>query len=125
MSDTTPQQPSKLNGQYHSIKGTVVEVIGNLFGWASWTQSGKEEHAAGEAEITAAQAEAFAEGTIDRIVGRKDAIVGAIAGDKAQQIAGMCLLQSNLVRSTNFWICEIGNAQHDKGKAEAEANAPA
>ncbi|KAF8593949.1 hypothetical protein BDV93DRAFT_453915, partial [Ceratobasidium sp. AG-I] len=96
---------SKVSGQYHSLKGTFVEVIGNLFGWTSWTQSGKEEHAAGEAEITAAQAEAYAEGTIDRVVGRKDAIVGAVVGDETQQIAG--------------------NVQHDKGKAQAEANAPA
>ncbi|CUA74799.1 hypothetical protein RSOLAG22IIIB_11493 [Rhizoctonia solani] len=106
MSDTTTQQqPSKFNGQFHSIKGTLVEVIGNLFGWTSWTESGRKEHEAGEAETTAAQAQAFAEGTVDRIVGRKDAIVGAIVGDEAQQIAG--------------------NVQHDKGKAKAEANAPA
>ncbi|KAH7337321.1 hypothetical protein B0J17DRAFT_667113, partial [Rhizoctonia solani] len=67
MSDTTAQQPSKVNGQFHSIKGTLVEVVGNLFGWTSWTESGRKEHEAGEAEITAAQAQAFAEGTIDRV----------------------------------------------------------
>ncbi|KDN35160.1 hypothetical protein RSAG8_11805, partial [Rhizoctonia solani AG-8 WAC10335] len=105
MSDTTTQQPNKLNGQVHSIKGTLVEVIGNLFGWTSWIESGRKEHEAGEAEITAAQAQAFAEGTIDRVAGRKNAIVGAIVGDEAQQNAG--------------------NVQHDKGKAQAEANAPA
>ncbi|CAE6445179.1 unnamed protein product [Rhizoctonia solani] len=69
------------------------------------TDSGRKEHEAGEAEVTAAQAQAFAEGTVDRVLGRKDAIVGAVVGNEAQQIAG--------------------NIQHDKGKAQAEANAPA
>jgi uncharacterized protein YjbJ (UPF0337 family) len=83
---------SKTSGQYHSVKGTVVETVGNLTGATSWQQSGREEHAAGEAEYNAAQAKAYAEGTMNRLAGKKDAVVGAVMGDKEQQLAGTSLL---------------------------------
>ena len=52
-----------------------------MVGSNEWQKSGKEEHAAGEAEYKAAQAQGYAEGTADRLGGKKDSIVGAVTGD--------------------------------------------
>jgi uncharacterized protein YjbJ (UPF0337 family) len=80
---------SKLSGQYHSTKGNVVEAIGNMTGLESWQTSGKQEHAEGEAEYKAAQAKGYAEGTMDRVGGKKDSIVGAVTGDRSQEAQGL------------------------------------
>ncbi|KAJ6608680.1 hypothetical protein B0H10DRAFT_2067006 [Mycena sp. CBHHK59/15] len=99
---SSDSSPDKTTGQYHSTKGTIVETIGNLTGATTWQQSGKEEHAAGEAEYNAARAQGYVEGAADRVEGKKDSVVGAVIGDKSQQATG--------------------NAQHDKGQAQQEIN---
>ena len=63
-------------------------MIGNMTGAESWQQSGREEHAKGEAEYKAAQAKGYAEGTMDRMGGKKDAVIGALTGDRQQEASG-------------------------------------
>lgn len=59
-----------------------------MMGSQSWTQSGKEEHTRGEGEYKAAQGKGYVEGTTDRVGGYKDSVVGAVTGDKSQQVSG-------------------------------------
>ncbi|KAJ3899185.1 mismatched base pair and cruciform DNA recognition protein [Lentinula edodes] len=103
-SNQTSSEPSKANGQYNSMMGTAKEAFGNSIGGDSWTQAGKEQHVQGEAEYNAAQAKEYANGTIDRAGGKIDSVMGAVTGDKQQQMAG--------------------NVRHDKGRVQQEANQP-
>lgn len=59
-----------------------------MTGATSWTQAGKEEHAAGEAEYNAAQAKGYVEGATDHLQGKKDTLVGALTGDRARETSG-------------------------------------
>jgi uncharacterized protein YjbJ (UPF0337 family) len=75
-----------------------------MTGAKSWTESGKKEHTSGEAEYNAAQAKGYAEGTLDHLGGKKDAVVGAVAGDREQQASG--------------------NLRQEKGQAQKDLNRP-
>lgn len=63
-------------------------MVGNMTGSESWAKSGRDEHAQGEAEYKAAQAKGYAEGAVDRVTGKKDAVVGALTGDRQQETTG-------------------------------------
>jgi hypothetical protein len=63
--------------------------VGDVTGAKSWTESGKQEHASGETEYNAARAKGYAEGTLDHLGGKKDTVVGAVAGDREQEASGM------------------------------------
>ncbi|KAI9464369.1 hypothetical protein HD554DRAFT_2121898 [Boletus coccyginus] len=104
MTNPSSQDPSKVTGQFHSIKGTVVESAGDMTGSQAWSQAGKEEHARGEGEYKAAQAKGYVEGATDTVGGYKDSVVGAVTGDKSQQAAG--------------------NARNEKGQTQQEVNKP-
>ncbi|SNX81828.1 probable Hmp1 - Mismatch base pair and cruciform DNA recognition protein [Melanopsichium pennsylvanicum] len=95
-------EPSKMNGNYNSVAGTVKETIGNALGSADWQKAGKEQHAQGETEIKAAEAKGYAEGTKDQVSGKFDNVVGSITGDKSKEMSG--------------------KAQEEKGKAQKEIN---
>ena len=117
-----PCASSKATGQFHSLKGTAVEAVGNLTGSDSWTQSGKEEHAQGEAEYKAAQAKGYAEGTMDRLGGKKDAVVGAVMGDREQEVSGMSPSAPQMKMTSMADTLDAGNVRHDKGEAQQDLN---
>ncbi|KAG8949335.1 hypothetical protein FRC00_008193 [Tulasnella sp. 408] len=94
--------PSKTTGQKDSAVGSMKETVGRTVGAHNMAQRGREQHAAGEAEVNAAKTQGYAEGTADRIGGKKDSVVGAATGDTSQQYAG--------------------NARQEKGERQQEWN---
>lgn len=98
--------PSKISGQFHEAKGSAKETLGNTFNASNMAQegkfshsvthkprmtfvvSGRAEHAAGEAEYNAARGKGYAQGTADRVTGKKDEVVGSLTNDRSQQHAG-------------------------------------
>ena len=96
-----------------------------MTGSTSWQQSGKEEHALGEAEYDAAQAKGYAEGLTDRVGGYKDSVVGAVKGDEAQQVAGEFVNTLFFPRLGSYIrFFHSGNVRKEKGMVRQEVNKP-
>ncbi|KAJ7843349.1 mismatched base pair and cruciform DNA recognition protein, partial [Mycena olivaceomarginata] len=74
---TTPRTAAQV-WQYHSVKGTLVEMIGHMAGATSWQKR----------KIQAAETQAYLQGTLDRAQGKFDAVVGAVTGDQVRQMEG-------------------------------------
>lgn len=96
--------------------------VGDLTGATSWQQSGREEHRAGEAEIQAAKAKAYADGAVDRVQGKYDAVAGAIAGDRTREMQGKRRAQISTVHVLICLVLFLGNARQDAGKARQDLN---
>lgn len=63
--------------------------LGSMTGSENLKSSGQQEHLQGQSEYDAARTKGYAQGTGDRIGGKKDSVVGAMTGDKTQQAQGM------------------------------------
>jgi uncharacterized protein YjbJ (UPF0337 family) len=116
---------SKTTGQFHSVKGTVVEAVGKLTGSTSMQNSGREEHRAGEVEYNAAKAKEYVGGVSERVAGRKDAIVGAVTGDSTQQAEGMSKYNVHkrcIINRFALLIHYPGNLREEKGRLQQQAN---
>lgn len=49
------EHPSKVTGQYHSMKGSLVEAIGNTTGSEAWKEAGRREYEQGQRELEDAE----------------------------------------------------------------------
>jgi len=86
---TKGSQPSKASGKFHETKGDLKETLGRTFGKPGMQQSGAQERAAGQAEYQAASGQgSYAQGTKDRLGGKKDQVLGSLTADRSQQTQG-------------------------------------
>jgi hypothetical protein len=63
--------------------------VGDAFRIRSLSRSGANEHAAGQTELGAGKVVGHAEGTKERVLGKKDQVVGAATGDFSKEQAGV------------------------------------
>jgi uncharacterized protein YjbJ (UPF0337 family) len=117
-------------GQYNSLVGGIKEAVGDTTGYTGLAQAGREQKAAGDAEITAARAEGYGsssdiaplpasrvdaeaasvQGTADRLGGKVDHVMGAITGDSAREASGKAQYEKGVAQqSTSSWFLCIFN----------------
>jgi uncharacterized protein YjbJ (UPF0337 family) len=101
-----------LSAAAYSVLGGLKETVGNLTGMTGVEKSGANQKAEGDVsrcsafplsirlrpiliqvEYKAAQAQGYAEGTKDKVGGKIDNVVGAVTGDKEQQVVSRVHLQ--------------------------------
>ncbi|CAD6885998.1 unnamed protein product [Tilletia controversa] len=99
-------QPSKISGATDSTIGTAKQMAGQALGYvapesgASLENTGAQQHAKGETETKAAQAQGYVEGMIDKAFGKKDSVVGAVTGDNAQKAQGEAKEQKGDIKTS-------------------------
>jgi hypothetical protein len=87
-------------------------------GAKSWAESGRQEHASGEAEYKAAQAEGYAEGLSDNVRGKKDTVVGAVTGDREQEGSGLCSSTQFSLAITNRIFPQVTSSRIKDGRSK-------
>lgn len=100
------------------MKGTAVETVGDVTGAKSWAESGRQEHASGEAEYKSAQAEGYAEGLSDNVRGKKNTIVGAVTGDREQEASGLCSSTQISLAFTNRVFPQVTSRRTRDGRSK-------
>ncbi|KAJ7839481.1 hypothetical protein B0H13DRAFT_1911229 [Mycena leptocephala] len=101
--------PSQTNGGANSMMGSAKEMltpvqVGGAVGSDSMQRDGKEQHAKGETEKTAAQTADAADGWMNQMAGTANKVIGQVMGDKTKEASG--------------------KAQETAGQAKKEANKP-
>ena len=79
-----------MSGNFKKAVGAVEETAGKTTGLESLETSGKQRQAEGDAEFKQAQAQGYAEGTKDRVVGTFEDMKGSLTGDSSQEVSGGC-----------------------------------
>lgn len=113
---------SKVSGNVNNTVGKVEEAVGNVTGLESLQTSGKKRQAEGDVEHKHAQAQGYAEGTMDRVVGTVENMKGSLIGDTSQEVSGGCSSFPYLPESADNPCLWSGGVRKEKGKVQQEAN---
>ncbi|KAI9293982.1 DNA binding protein [Neoconidiobolus thromboides FSU 785] len=81
-------EPSKINATKDTTIGTIKENVGWALGNEQMQAEGKAQHAKGDAEYKAAQAQGYAEGSKDSMKGSVKDTVGSAIGNEQMQAEG-------------------------------------
>ena len=92
-----------------------------MTGSESWKTSGQERRVQGDVEHKQAQTQGYAEGTKDRLLGKKDQLSGAVTGDTTQETTGMFDAQPDRMDRT-LMKSRTGNIRNEKGQAQQDWN---